>query len=212
MHLPGVQVKHHFWITWAEIAISQETAAQDARAAAVEAHAEGHEFAPHIAPELHASMITVAASAHAIDALYGAVKPLIPLPQSLLTAWTTNGASRHTRIRETLQTGFKVPNTTSAAWKKEFTWLFGLRDKEVHFEEAFDAFVSHPVLPTGVAPEMALYSVESSKRALDLLFQVFDHTLKAGAGRNQETEQYGKDNSASRERLQALRCKPAGSP
>lgn len=205
IHEPGIQVKHHIWIAWAEIAIAQEASARAAREAAMAAHATGQDISPHIASETRAAMQGVAACAHAIDGLYGGVKTLIKLDQSPVTAWNANSAARHARIRETLARGFRLHNDVGKRWRKEFTWLFGLRDDEVHFEERFQSFVAHPVLPTQVSPVMAIYALESASRALELLFDVFAHTLVSGAGRTPASDKYARDMHATRARLLGLR-------
>lgn len=207
VHEPGIQIKHHIWISWAEIAIGQEKSAQAARAAGLAAHVVAGDIAPHIAAETHAAMQSVAACAHSIDGLYGGVKPIIPLSPNVVDAWNANRASRHCRIRETFARGFRLQTGVPKAWKGEFTWLFGIRDDEVHFEERFQCTVPHPALPTQVSPEMAIYSLESARRATSLMQNVFEQLLRPGAGRTAETEKYAVAMDATKTRLISLRAR-----
>jgi hypothetical protein len=205
IHQPGIQVKHHLWITWAEIAIAREDDAEASRRAAVAAHTAGRDAALDTAAETKAAMQAIAACAHAVDGLYGGVRPLIAVPASTTARWNTHSVARHARIRESLARGFRLRNDVAKRWKREFSWLFGLRNAEVHFEERFQQFVPHPVLPTHVAPEIALYSLESSTRAVDLLLDVFDHVLRPGSGRTALTEDYARSMDATTSRIVAAR-------
>jgi hypothetical protein len=81
------------------------------------------------ADELEHSTVAIAAAAHALDGLYGAVKPFIKPPKFARTA-------RHAQILETLKLGFRIGPFVKT-WTVEFAWLFDVRDAVVHHADEY---------------------------------------------------------------------------
>ncbi len=167
----SLKIKAHFWIDWAEIAIENEAVARSARDQLyAEDPSEG------LRAEKHAGMISVSASAHALDALYGELGDIIPLPAWLTQAWATKkakmgkGPARHARIVETLKLGFAL-GKAAAYWPPRFEELFERRDAAVHFKEDFHTPVPHPV-GTNTAASNVTYSLETAESSVDLLLEV----------------------------------------
>ncbi len=112
--------------------------------------------------EMLAAMVSVAAAAHALDGLYGSVKPVLSLPPSR--------ARRPRRTTEALKAGFRV-GKQAPRWQAEVDWLFGTRDAAVHPAEVFRPLVvsrvtAHTVVYSGI--EVATYSAAAARRAADL--------------------------------------------
>jgi hypothetical protein len=70
-----------------------------------------------------------------------------------------------------LAAAFRMTNDESKRWKKEFSWLFALRDSAVHHREALRPIAPHPIDGQG-SPLAAEYCVETSIRAVELLGEV----------------------------------------
>jgi hypothetical protein len=186
------RIRSHLWLTWTEIAVEHEANARDWREqavshrqgnASVQGEALGHEF--------RAALVSVCAAAFAIDALYGAVKPLIPVPAPSMKTWTDKHTSRDSRIFETLKLGFRMGDRTST-WPREFRWLFRQRrDHAVHFSEASREVLIHP---TGIytSEEQVSYAMEAATRATDLAVEVLttcaDSANPQFAGLSEEME------------------------
>lgn len=83
---------------------------------------------PHPGGEMFASMVAVAASAHAIDGFDWSIKPLVNPPAS--------DAARARQIREALKLGFNVGKPCQL-WRKDLDWLFKARDGIVHHAEKY---------------------------------------------------------------------------
>jgi hypothetical protein len=165
-----IKIKSNLWIDWTEIAIEHEVAAQAARLDYPEKGGDA------LHAEKHAGMIAVSASAHALDALYGDLGDIIPLPSALTQAWATKraktgkGPPRHARIVETLKIGFALGKAASN-WPPRFEELFDRRDAAVHFKEDFHIPVPHPV-GANTAASNVTYSLESASSAVDLVLEV----------------------------------------
>lgn len=200
-----LKIKSHFWIDWAEIAIENEVAARRAR----------HEVYPQDASkglhaEKHAGMVAVSASAHALDALYGELGDIIPLPGWLAQAWaakrakTGKGPARHTRIVETFKLGFSL-GKAAANWPRRFEELFDRRDAAVHFKEDFHTPVPHPV-GTNTAASNVIYSLETAESAVDLLLEVLSECVKRARPQIPEVVKWAGDLTATVERLVTMRA------
>jgi hypothetical protein len=175
-------VRVALWQQWLAIADEHADRAGAARASdwTIDSHGaalaglpvpESHPDAPTGDGELPAAMIAIAASAHAIDGLYGSVKPLINPPPSK--------AARHRQILETLKLGFNV-GAHANRWLPEVDWLFGLRDSIVHHAEIFQPVVvtrttERTVVVGGV--ESFDLTAESARRAASLARDVIETCL-----------------------------------
>jgi hypothetical protein len=112
------------------------------------------------------SLIAVAAAAFAVDALYGAIKPLVNPPRS--------DAARCRQIVECLKLGFRV-GPQGSEWLSEMDWLFETRDNAVHHAEEHRPLVvvrvtEHTVVAGG--SESFAFSAESARRAADLCSEI----------------------------------------
>ena len=161
----SIVITIHLWLTWLRIAIQR---AKEARSARVQIMSSGGQGAGSwMQQEFEASVVAVAASAHALDALYGSVG----IPQSVRNQWKQTGTKRHGKIREALKRVFDT-GPVNQQWVDEFDWLFELRDAALHAEEAPKKPVPHPT-GTNTAQEQVDYSVESAERAVELALSVF---------------------------------------
>jgi len=169
----------HLWMTWLQIASEH---AWEARQERTVQHAVGDasdtRFNAALPREMQAAMVAVSSSAHAIDALYGEVKPLVPIPRDVVAAWENNDTPRHRRILETLKCGCRLGSRTNT-WPRRFSDLYVLRDPLVHHELRVRPSVPHPNGLVNVSQEMADYSVESALESVNLATDVIITTLSA---------------------------------
>ena len=166
----GIAMKHHLWGTWSEIAIANERAAWRIRIKALK-HATPAKF---MGDEMKPSLIAITAAAFALDALYGALKPICGDPV------TSKDAKGWQHVLETFGHGFKLGRKASQ-WQPKFGSLFSAaRDPAVHAKEAFATPVPHP-LGGHAAPIYRTYSPKKAKEAVNLLMDVLD-TLTSNPG------------------------------
>jgi hypothetical protein len=134
--------------------------------------------------EYYDSLVTISAAAHALDAAYGALKPLVVMPQ--LAA----DAARHDHIRSALCAGYRLGNDVGRRWRKDFSWLFDLRDAAVHHREVSRPTVPHPIEGHG-SHEAARYCLESSERAVAIALDVLGVMASPEMARNEDVRKYG---------------------
>lgn len=158
-----VLITVHLWSTWLEVAVEQAEEARRARDEMTRLRSEGKEFAVQLGSEFRASVVAVAASAHALDALYGSTV----IPRSA----RGHGQNRPGRIREALKRVFNT-GRVNTPWVAQFDWLFDLRNPVIHAEEQPAEPVPHPAAGN-TAPEHARYSVEAAEQAVDFALSVF---------------------------------------
>jgi hypothetical protein len=118
--------------------------------------------------EFQHTMLAVAASAHAIDGLYGSVKRYVQPPISK--------AARPRQILETLKHGFVV-GKLAQRWMVELDWLFDLRDSIVHHcddyrplrvaHESEDVLVAIPVELSNLGGESAVRAARTAREIVD---------------------------------------------
>ena len=121
----SIRVTANVWLAWMQIAIERARAARQARQDAVQSSSGDG-----MTREFHAALVAVAASAHALDALYGSTA----VPAWVRALWRLTSTSRHAKIRESLKRIFNT-GPVDATWAVEFKWLFGLRDAALHARE-----------------------------------------------------------------------------
>lgn len=167
---PGIRIKTHLWIQWTRIALKREREAIAIRAAGASSANAGADLAVRIEQEFEACLVGVAACAHALDALYGALRDLVHNPAA--KGWRHGKPARHSKIFETIKHGFDIGARTNS-WPADFEWLFELRDAAVHHKEKWSDPAPHP-LGTNVSQENSKYSLEAVTRAVDVLLEVFD--------------------------------------
>jgi hypothetical protein len=162
---PSILITTCLWPTWMRIAIDRARVASHARTEAAKDRPH-NETAEWMRIEFEASVVAVAASAHALDALYGTTV----IPPAVRAHWNEKGTRRHSKIREALKQVF-VTGVVNSEWATELKWLFGLRDAAAHATERPKPPVPHP-LGTNTAPEQVDYSTESATKAVDLALSV----------------------------------------
>ena len=163
---PSILITTHLWLVWLRIAIERAKVARHARDQIMSSGGQGD--ASWMDQEFEASVVAVAASAHALDALYGS----IVIPQSLRDRWPQRGGPpRPSKIREALKQPFDT-GPVNHKWIREFDELFDLRDAAAHAEEAPKPSVPHPI-GSNTSPEYVNYSVESAEQAVTFALSVF---------------------------------------
>lgn len=162
---------------WLQIAASNEHDARAARAQSAAMRTRDAAFGEALTAEMHASLVAITAASHAIDALYGEVKPLISIPEEACAGWERNKTPRHSVIFETLKRGCRLGVKTNT-WPAAFDALYLLRDPVVHHEAKPLPAVPHPVGGTNVSQETADYVVENVEPSLALAFDVVLTTLR----------------------------------
>ncbi len=175
---PSVTIVQHLWITWFKIAKLHTDMATEARAACLAAAAEDLNHARSLSLEFEASLIAVNACGNCLDALYGslAVSETARMSVRQRLSQARRQASRHAHIREALKLSFAVTEK-NAEWKREFTWLYRLRNFAAHAKDETHSPILHPI-GVSTSPVMLDYSMESAQRALRLVTDVFDFCSK----------------------------------
>lgn len=181
---PRVLIKHHLWIDWSWIAVNHLKLAQVAREHAVTRMRSGEKWGPQMAEETQAAMVAISAAAHALDAIYGGLQGMAGVRRP------GGDAARHCYIRTALTSAYKVDNAVSGHWKREFTWLFSLRDAAAHPSAMLKVPVPHPLLGNG-SPEAAAYCIENARRAIDLLMEVLSVLVSPSVARSDDARVYG---------------------
>jgi hypothetical protein len=205
----GVTVTVQLWAHWLQIAIAQ---AREARNARSEMDRPGPSGMPPSLPsrdllgdEFRASIVSIGASAYALDALYGSTV----IPQAFRDQWPNSrgGPPREAKIREALKVQFSV-GPVSTAWVGEFRWLFDLRDAAVHADERPAVTLPHPA-GGSTAPEHIRYSVESAERAANFVLSVFRWCVDHPRLNKPEAVKWA---AAARTLMRSLELSPATKP
>ena len=140
---------------WAQIAVGHEAEAHKVRARGKIDN-----------DELQASMVCIAATAFALDALYAEHRHAVS--EQDRSKWAENRTPRWKQIYETLRRAFRL----SRGLRPEFAWLFERselgRDFLVHPDADFRQAGDHPLLPNTTA-ERSRLRAENAARAVDLL-------------------------------------------
>ena len=178
-HVASIEITHHLWIEWSRIAVKHLRGARAARLRLLARKDAAGNRAEVMQDEYSDSLVTISASAHALDAAYGALQPLVTMPQ------LGNDAARHDHIRSALAAGYRLGNDLGRRWNKEFSWLFGLRDAAVHHREVSRPTVPHPIEGHG-SYEAARYCLETSERAIALLLDVLKVMGSVRSARNED--------------------------
>ncbi len=158
----------YMWVSWMEVALDQLYRAGSSRLGVETADGYGPDLLRDLDGELSASMVSLAAASHALDAFYGSVSSYVRFPESLQETWTRNRTKRPSQILETLKLAFDV-GTPSAEWTPKVIWLFGLRDFAVHHKTEVREMEWHATRRTKVSREHALYSLENANEAVMLV-------------------------------------------
>ena len=161
----------YLWVLWMEIALSQLYMAGRARLGLEVAEPIGPKYILDLDGELSASMVSVSASAHAIDGFYGSVASCTDFPAGLKSKWRQNRTKRPAQILETLKLAFAV-GRQAPRWANDLDWLFDLRDSAVHHRAAPGELVWDAQKRTKVPREHLLYRLENANRAAKLAIEV----------------------------------------
>lgn len=161
----------YLWVLWMEIALSQLYLAGRSRLGLEVAEAIGPRYIRHLDGELSASMISISASAHAIDGFYGSVGSYADFPPGLKSKWRQNRTKRPAQILETLKLAFAV-GRQAPRWTRDLRWLFDLRDSAVHHKAEPGELVWDAQERTKVPREHSLYNLENANRAAKLAIEV----------------------------------------
>jgi hypothetical protein len=162
-HPGGILITVSLWFIWLEVAVERATEARRIRAEMVRLQGEGKPIADFLNPEFEASVVTIAACAHALDALYGS--------QVIPDNARNHGQNRPGKIREALKRTFNT-GPVNTLWVDEFANLFDLRDAAVHAGETPSIPELHPIAGY-TAKENTIYSMEAAEHAVDFALSVF---------------------------------------
>jgi hypothetical protein len=165
---PSISIRQHGWIVWAQIAIDHEKDARRAR--------ETGETTEHLP-----GLVAIAAAAFALDALYGAAKDLIPIPEAdgvhepddCDELDNNRKRKRARRVAECLRRGVS-PGKLGESWPKRIRELYSTRDAAVHFGEKDSDPVWHPGWQSNTSPEAVAWRLEEAESAVDLMLEVFE--------------------------------------
>jgi hypothetical protein len=128
-------------------------------------------------PGITAAVVAITAAAFALDAMYGALRPIVNPPASK----GCKKAPRHAQVMELLKHGFRVSGRDHSHWPTEMEWLFDLRDLSVHHGEELRPLVEEMRTDQVVvfAPaEAETFSPENARRAADFAKEVIKHCMK----------------------------------
>jgi hypothetical protein len=167
---PRITITTHLWHAWSEIAIRQFHIAREGRSRAQAIGPRGEGIGAAQSEEWYASMVSIAACAHALDAVYGAVRRAAGITDEDVKKWRKSRTARAGQILETLKKGFDV-GSIPGDLASDLSWLFDLRRAELHFNEEPNAPMLHPT-GTNTALEQVKYSLESADRAVRILLKV----------------------------------------
>jgi hypothetical protein len=154
----GVATRQIMWARWLEVAVEHE---MEARRCFKKLLAEL--ASEPLSREFRASLVAVTASAHAIEAVFGEVKYLIP-PQP-------KRGSRHRQLRRAFRSSFGITDADDAKLADELAWLFPLRDSAAHPYTELLPTGPHPA-GTNTGVEHALFNAVTSGRAVDTAMTV----------------------------------------
>ena len=208
-----IRMRPHLWPTWAEIAIDQEANARVARASELKLAAEepGKQgLGDLLLWELEASLVSIAAASHSLDALYGVLVEMVIEPE-LREKWREKresgkkGPPRHRQVFETIKRAVVTEEETLTRWIAEFKWLFDLRDAAVHHREETADSVPHPSGTTNSSAIHLSYCVETSERAVNLLIEVLAQGVSSQRANKADVAKWADDCRGTVERLRARR-------
>ena len=167
---PSLSIGTQMAIHWAQIAIANAHAARRARQSLADAQRRGSPLEFALATEMHASLIAISSAAHAVDALFAELKPLV-FTEDVTNRWKKNRTKRRAQIRETFRHGFRI---VGDQWGSDFDWLFDLRADAVRpgFAAGDPHAGSHP-LGIGAGPEFYKFTCEQAERAARLVVDVY---------------------------------------
>lgn len=210
VHTPGIRIQTHLWPTWGEIAIDEEANARSARAEHLKLAAGKQNLGNTMTMELRASMVSIVAASHSLDALYGVLADFVIEPE-LRQKWRERretgkkGPPRHRQVLETIRRSVVLDAGTLDRWAADFAWLFRLRDQAVHHQEEMAEPVPHPAGTTNSGAIYASYCVETAGRAVELLLEVLGHVVSSPRSNKADVVKWVEDFASAAERLRERR-------
>jgi hypothetical protein len=194
----GIKMRSRLMLHRAMIAIDQERVARKARERLEREHAASLD-ATQMTAELHAATIGIAACAHSLDALYTELAELVG-PDTLAEWEETRRGGRWAEVAGILALSFDVDVDQ---WRPRLRTLFvGRRNPVIHPKAKDKTPEKHPTLPTQVAAEYVVYSIESAEESVDLLIEILSTCVDAP---KPVVEKWANDARAPVEHLKKLR-------
>jgi hypothetical protein len=143
-------------------------------------------------------MVCIAAAASAIDALHYVVAPMVG------RSGDVRGVAKGKAWAYHLGT-FRAATNAASRWQADFEWLDRLRAAALHPQPQQHVPKRHPVLPTNVAVENLMFSIESATRAADLLIDILT-ALFDGEVLTDDLRRWGPPHVHVLEELRAIRA------
>jgi hypothetical protein len=162
---PKVEMGFDLWPYWLDIAADHaETALSHASDLG---RLSGQEMpqAALLADECRAGMVSIAASAFALDSFYDAVSSQRDMG-GFNRKWAAARTPRHSRITELLHQTFAVGNPEGKDLARMIREIFTLRDRAVHPSGEFEAPVRHPLITPAVPWPYLAFNAANARQAL----------------------------------------------
>jgi hypothetical protein len=171
--VPPVRIfmRTHLWMSWARVALQHETMVEAARQELQQAGPENMNGRL-LQNEADAGLVAICAAAFAIEALSRELDELVIVPPATLAAWRKKPPPADKQVLELLKLAVD-PKGLVAGWKRELSWLFGVRGGAVHYRGVSEPVQAHPV-GINVAVAQVTYSTENATRAVDLLLGILE--------------------------------------
>jgi hypothetical protein len=193
----SISFRTHLWPTWAEVAIDEESEARTTRSEmknAVQGSLK-QGLGDLLLGELRASMVSIAAVSHALEALAAVLAELV-IPSNVLQKWRDPGKRNppaRTQVLETIKGAVAGDGNTLSRWAGELEWLFDLRNSALHYTEETGPAVLHPSGTTNASGIYQDYCVENAARSVDLLLEVLTNASSSPRRSNVEVMKWAED-------------------
>lgn len=186
-----VMTRQVFWVTWTEIAVSHELLARSKSGSLAKPSSSED-----LRDEFHAAVVAIAASAHAIEALYGELKYLIPVQ--------LRADKQYLIIRNAFAAAFGWNSQTRDKISTRLQQLFGWRDSVVHPYTELSPAVANP---SGVvsSAEIAKLNSVSSGIAVDCTLDVIEAAATPAAPYSPWVERWSQQHEKDCRIVQTLR-------
>ncbi len=181
MSITHFAAKVQMWPDWLEIALSRVADAKDARTRLKAASAASDDSAESgaLAEEFQAAIQAISAGVFAVDAFYGVIADLVPVPEAIREARRRKRTGRATWVADTLGRATQMPNGTRRMMTEMLKQAYRLRDEAVHPPHRVDPYAVHPGLNQAVPRAYANYTLENAigcvSWAAEAIMWVADH-------------------------------------
>lgn len=171
-----IEVRSDVWPSWFAIAQQQRDLARAARDSNPGREASDEDaFGTAINLEYQAAMLSVCASAFALEAFANSVHHHVP-------ASKVSGRSADARIHQTLTRAFRLTNEQSGQLRSTLQQIFRFRDRAVHAPAAFVAPAGHPVFSVGMDPRFVIFRVENAETCCKFIHEALWSCLNQPRG------------------------------